>query len=497
MTLQTTERHPHLFLLRVSGDVSTKAVGTKQRFVRRLARNVADGLRSAGLEHHLTVNRHRIVVEVESLAAADVFRRVFGIQSYSAVHRRSWEKLDDLVSEGRALFGEVVRDRRFAVRAKRGGDTSRIPFRSLDVEQELGRALLPFASKVDLDHPEVTAQVEVQPGRAFFFDRKLKAPGGLPLGVEGNAVALVSGGFDSAVASWLLLKRGVGLHYLFCNLGGEAHRRGVLQVLKVLADQWSYGTRPRLFEVDFTPVVAALREKTAPRYRQILLKRLMIRAGVDLARYLKAPGLVTGEAVGQVSSQTLQNLAVIGAGTDFPIHRPLVGFNKEEIIALAREIGTYGFSSGVEEYCAITTAHPATHATLNAVLAEEKHLDLAGLEAGFRERRVVSLRGLELPSDHDLETETVEEGAVVLDLRSPAAYRGWHYPGALNLEFMEALKVYRALDRGVSYVLYCEVGQKSAHLAELMNREGFRAKHLKQGLRGILRRLPEPDLLGL
>jgi len=497
LTVPPTERQPHLFLLRVSGDVSTKAIATKHKFVRRIIRNVADALRAADIAHRIHGQRHRLVVETDTPAAADVFRRIFGLQSYSVVHRKPWDGLDDIVAEGATFFREAVRDRRFAVRAKRGGDLSRIPFRSMDVERELGRELLPFAAKVDLVRPETTAHIEVQPGTAYFFDRKLKAPGGLPLGVEGHAVALVSGGFDSAVASWLMLKRGVAQHYLFCNLGGAAHRRGVLAVMKVLADQWSYGTRPRLYEVDFGPVVAALNGRVAPRYRQILLKRLMIRAAVDLARYLKTPGLVTGEAVGQVSSQTLQNLAVITAGTDLPIHRPLVGFNKEEIIALAREIGTYGVSSGVQEYCAISTAHPATHATLSAVLAEEEKLDLAGLDQGLRERRVAALRDLEPESGHDLETETVPEGATVLDLRSPAAYRAWHYPGALHLDFLEALRAYPALDRERSYVLYCEVGQKSAHLAELMSRDGFRAVHVKGGVAPLLRAAPEPDLLGL
>jgi len=294
-----------------------------------------------------------------------------------------------------------------------------------------------------------------------------------------------------------VLKRGVGLHYLFCNLGGSAHREGVLKVTKVLADQWSYGYRPRLFEVDFGPIVRELNEKVTARYRQILLKRMMIRAAVDLARYLKAPGVVTGEAVGQVSSQTLQNLAVITAGTDFPIHRPLLGFNKEEIIALTREIGTYGFSAEVQEYCAISTAHPATHATLAAVREEEAKLDLEALDLDLRRRQVYNLRGLELESAQDLETETVEPGAVVLDLRSPSAFEAWHLPGALNLDFMDALRSYRALNREKTYVLYCEVGQKSAHLAELMTRDGFRARHLKHGVRGILRLQPELDLLGL
>jgi thiamine biosynthesis protein ThiI len=365
------------------------------------------------------------------------------------------------------------------------------------VERELGRRLLPDAAGVDLKHPEVTVHVEVQPDTAYFYEDLVSGHGGLPVGAEGRAVSLVSGGFDSAVASWLLLKRGVRLDYLFLNLGGDAHRRGVHRVMKVIADQWSYGYRPRLFEIDFAPVVAALKARTTPRYWQVLLKRAMIAAGIDLARYLRAPGLVTGEAVGQVSSQTLQNLAVIGAGNDFPILRPLLGFNKEEIIELSRTIGTCTFSSEVEEYCAILPRHPSTHAALKPVLAEEARLDRQFLLDRFRDRTVIDLRSLELSAPPGLEVETIPEDATVLDLRSAAAFRAWHYPDAMQVDFFEGLRVYGSFDRKPTYVLYCEVGQKSAHLAEMMARDGFRAFHVKHGVRNLLHRVPDRDLLGL
>src|SRR6185295_10060831 len=134
---------------------------------------------------------------------------VFGIQSVSEVQRRSWERLEDLVAMGVEVFGEAVRGKSFAVRATRRGERDRVGFDSTRMESALGRALLDAgAARVNLSEPEVTAHVELEPGSVHFFFDKVRGHGGLPIGVEGRALALVSGGFDSAVASWLLLKRG-------------------------------------------------------------------------------------------------------------------------------------------------------------------------------------------------------------------------------------------------------------------------------------------------
>jgi len=470
-----------LFLLRLSGDLSTKAPGTRSRFLARLMRNVGDALECSGVEGTIRRDRQRLFLEAGP-RALDILPRVFGLQSFSPVEDLPWSSLEDIVTAGEQRFASVIRGKRFAVRARRGGDPSRIPFRSQDLERDLGRRLLPLAEKVDLSHPEATAYVEVHPGHAFLHTHKIPAPGGLPLGVGGRALALVSGGFDSAVAAWLLLRRGVELDYLFCNLGGEAHRRGVHRVMKVIADHWSYGSRPRLHEVDFQPVVRELKERTAPAYWQVLLKRRMLGTAQALAPRSRAMALVTGEAVGQVSSQTLKNLSVIEHGTELPVLRPLLGFNKEEIIARARDIGTFAPSAEVDEYCAILPRNPATHARRTAVETEERKLpgDLATTVVDSAS--TIDLRALVLSEEgSDLRVDRVPAGAVLLDLRSRAAYDAWHHPEALYLDFWTALRSYRSFDPDRTYVLHCEVGQKSTHLAELMREAGLSAYALREG----------------
>ena len=153
--------------------------------------------------------------------------------------------------------------------------------------------------------------------------------------------------------------------------------------------------------------------------------------------------------------------------------RPLLGFNKDEIIRQAEAIGTASASSAVEEYCALLPRHPATRAVRSTLLAEDAKLDDGLLEQAFAGRRVHDLRSRSGPGETDLVIERVESGMTVLDLRSPTPFGSSTHPGALRLDYADALRSYRAFDRSRRYALVCEVGLKSAHLAEVMREEGF------------------------
>jgi thiamine biosynthesis protein ThiI len=494
------DQHPKLALLRFSGEIGIKARATRRQFRRRLIQNLRDALASHGLRARIEVSHERIFVELPEdtpgvaeieVAGDHPLTRLFGIQSISFVERRPLTSLEGVVRTGVHLFRERVRDRHFAVRARRVGDRSAIPLRAQAVECALGAALLPDAAGVDLGAPEVTVHVELAENATSFFSERIAAPGGLPLGVEGAAVALLSGGFDSAVAAWQMLKRGVALDYVFCNLGGQTHLHGAVRVAKLLADHWSYGDRPRLHAIDFEPVAEALRAHTEQRYWQVLLKRAMLRAASGVGRRNRAAAIVTGEAMGQVSSQTLRNLDVISRATDQTLLRPLVGFNKDEIIALARRIGTYELSKVVGEYCALVRQRPATRATLEAVEREEAKLDPTLLERAVARRSVLDLRELELESFErpELAVDHIPEKAVIIDLRPLAQYRSHHHPDALHLDFTQALQAFPSFDRSQTYVLACEFGLLSAHLAERMRGEGFDVYHFRGGQRALMRTL--------
>jgi thiamine biosynthesis protein ThiI len=485
------EGETQLLLIRFSGDLTTKADATRRRMTSRLIENLRASIKASGRKAKVLRNRNRVYVELEpgpgpsDQEMTTRLARVFGVQSVSLTHVEPWACLDDIVRVGHTFGEPFVRDKRFAIRARRVGDRNEVPVRSGDIERELGETFRGIAARVDLSNPEATVFVEVDPERAYYFVAKEPGAGGLPLGTEGRAVSLLSGGFDSPVASWRMLRRGVALDYVFCNLGGRTHQLETLTIAKRLADLWQCGTRPRFHAIDFDPVSREIQAKVMTRYWQVILKRLMLRAAEAVAAKYDAAAIVTGEAIGQVSSQTLQNLAVISDGTKLTILRPLVGNNKNEIIAESKIVGTHDLSAKVGEYCAIVPNRPATHARLADILEEEAKIDPGVLADALEGRSEFMLADLDLAAwgDEDLSTKEVRSVDTVIDLRSKPAFDAWHYPDALFLDFANALRAYGAFDPAQSYVLYCEFGLKSAHLADLMRRNGLRARHISGGLR--------------
>jgi len=467
------------FLLRLSPDLTTKADKTRRRFLRILSANMRDAMASADIAAKVEPGWVRMMIDADDPRAGDLARHVFGVHSMSQVHEIPLATLDELVAAAAPYFLPQVMGRTFAVRARTGG---RAPFRSHDIEVALGSALSPHG-KVQLDDPQVTCSVEVRDGHVYLFSASTPAWRGLPLGSEGRAVALVSGGFDSAVAAWMMLRRGVALDYVFCRLGGPTHQIGALRVLQVLGMQWSFGDRPRVFVVPFEDVVDTIRARCEPSRWQLVLKRLMYRVAETIGRETRAQAIVTGESLGQVSSQTLKNLRALDGRLNLPLLRPLVGLDKEEIIARAREIGTHDVSATVREYCAIVPDRPATAASQLHVRGDEELAEFDA-QAVATASVVLDLRQLgprDLASP-ELELEAIPADSVVIDLRSAGAYRAWHWPEAVHLHLDAALRLLDQLDHGKTYVAYCELGLKSAYLAHRMRERGLTAYNFSGGL---------------
>ena len=476
---------PRLVLVRLAGEVFIKSRRTRSAFLSRLRNNLRNALEQLDVDASLEQGWDRIYVRAGDDSVLPALGRVFGISSLSPIDVETEADLEQIVEAGETFLDDV-RGRTFAVRARRAGSH---PFSSRDVMVQLGARLLDASAGVDLDDPEVTVHVEVRDDRAYMFSRRLPGAGGLPLGVEGRVVTLLSGGYDSAVAAWLMLKRGIAQDYVFCNLGGDAYERSVVQVGKLLADDWSYGTRPRLHVVDFAEPLREIRANAGERYWQVVLKRLMYRAASMIGEELGADAIVTGEAVGQVSSQTLPNLRAIEPAADLPVFRPLLGFDKEEIIARARQIGSAGLSEQVKEYCAIAPGRPVTSARVDAVEREESRLDLGAVERAVADRKVLDLRSLtatDLVAPY-LYTEDVPEDAVVIDCRPEAEYRTWHLSGAQRRDEWDMLRKFDRLDRDRQYVLYCGHGIQTAHIAEKMQRAGYEAYSFRGGVTGVRR----------
>jgi len=499
-----------LFVVRPAPELAIKAPTTRSAFRRRLKTNLGDAVKRWGLRAEVRSLYGRLMVRVDpdgepvelvAERARDALSRVFGVGSFSPAEGHCHADLDEIVATGRELFAERVKGRRYAVRCKRTGSHR---FGSMDVERGLGAALNAGAT-VDLTDPEVTVSVEVTGERAVFFSERIPGPGGLPLGTGGRALALLSGGYDSVVAAWYVMKRGIEVDFLHCRMGGGASERLALQIAKVLTDQWAMGSRPDFYAVDFAPIVEELQASARPAFWQVVLKRQMLRAGDALAariehdlferarergerrRPIMVDALVTGEVLAQVSSQTLSNLRAIDGAASRPVLRPLAGLDKLEIIRAAERIGTAALSAQVREFCAITPGHPVTSTRPGEVERQEGGLDPERLHAGVggaprRPLRALSQADLMLPY---LFVEDVPDGALVLDCRPEALHRAWHPDGAVHAPLPELLGRLRELDKEPTYVLFCQFGTRSAQAAEVMQQSGFEAYSFRGGERAL------------
>lgn len=471
--------------LSLSGEVSTKSPRTRKRFHRRLRANLRDALARHDLPGRVVDRWDRIDVEDTDPAAAAVLARVFGIQAVRMAHSVPWKDVDDVVRAGHALFAEEVAGKRFAVRPRRVGGKTRVPIESSDIAVRLGQALVDAGGRVDLDHPEVNVHVETRPHDALIFGDPIAGHAGLPVGTEGRALALISGGFDSAVAAWRMLLRGLELDFVLFSFAGRPQERAVREILEVLDRQWMAGARPRLYVVDFRPLIAEMRKRVRGRYWQVVLKRMMMRAADHIALESGAQALITGEAVGQVSSQTLANLGAITARTETPVLRPLVGMNKDEIVAETKRIETYRISENVAEFCALDGGRPVTRTSPGELDHQEEKVGRDLVEMLARRHRIVACEAFGDDAGETVEIDRVPEGAAVIDLRDEDDFRRWAWPDAIRLDFDKALEFAGRLPNDRSYLFYCEFGLKSAWLAEAMRETGYEAYSYRGGAAGL------------
>lgn len=470
-------------LVRIAGEVNTKSNTVRRHFAKRLMQNMRAAL---GEGCTVTAGRSwgRLHVTAPDRAALEPLSQVFGIASYSPVIDRTELNLEAMIAKARELYSDRVKGKSFAVRCRRGNVAG---FKSIEIERAVGAALIADARKVDLSNPEVTVHIDVRQEGAFFFDETIPGPEGLPIGVQGKAICLMSGGFDSPVAAWYIMKRGVEVDFLFLNLGGAAYERSVMAISRALADGWAHGYRPRLMVVKGEKLVDAISSSTKDSYKQLILKRVMYRLASKSAERYGAQAIITGEALGQVSSQTLFNLAAISTAASVPVLRPLIGFEKNEIIALSRKIGTFNLSEHVQEYCNLVPNKPVTRASVDAVDIQDQGVSDDLIELSLEEAETYQVLKLDFDKlmTEYLFVDQIPSNAQIIDCRPARHYDHWHFPGSKNFPIEDLLAQYKHWDRTDTYVLYCPFGLQSAVAAEKMQNAGYNAYSFKGGLRSL------------
>ncbi|MEE8456959.1 MAG: THUMP domain-containing protein [Acidimicrobiia bacterium] len=354
----------------LSGDVFLKSRRTQKRLIKRVRGNLAHALRSAGYEGQAKrIGTHRFELE-PSDAIVDEVRfaalSVFGVSSVDTMRRIVFDDIAELAKAVAAFNVEQVAGRTFAARVKRRGTHE---WNSMDLARLIGAELYPQSAGVDLTNPEVEVHVTVLDQDAFLVLDHQRAAGGLPLGTQGRVLCLVSGGFDSVVAAWMLMSRGCPVDFVHFSLNC-AQSDHALAVARELWTRWGHGTEPVVHLVEFQPVKDALFEHVDSRMRQVSLKVMMARAASEIAQDAGITALVTGDALGQVSSQTLPHLVAVSRSSEKPILRPLLGLPKESIIDLARRIGTAELSARAQEVCDLSEGRPVATAASEVAIAD-------------------------------------------------------------------------------------------------------------------------------
>jgi thiamine biosynthesis protein ThiI len=366
--------------------------GNRRYFTELLKRNVLAAIRDFGPKDIRSLPARILVSFKDHPASADLIERissVFGVANFSLVERVDRD-LDTLRSHIlSALNGHSFES--FRIETQRGDKT--FPLSSPEINRQLGAAVQKKSgARVDLEHPKFTVTVEILPHDAFFGFTKIAGAGGLPVGSSGRVAALISGGIDSPVAAYRLMQRGCRIIFVHFHSVPYQDRTSQEKVRRLVQRLNRHQFSSRLYLVAFGEIQRQIVASVARPLRVVLYRRMMLRIAEAIARKEKAKALVTGESLGQVASQTLDNMAVIQQAARLPILRPLVGMDKQEIIDQARRIGTFEISSISDQDCCqlFVPAHPATKARLNAVEAEESKLALAelvryGLEKAIEE----------------------------------------------------------------------------------------------------------------
>ncbi|MDD5235902.1 MAG: tRNA 4-thiouridine(8) synthase ThiI [Methanocellales archaeon] len=362
------------------GEIGLKSDRTRGRHERILVDNIKSVLEFNGKEYSL-IKRDwgRIFIHASDESIADLVANVFGVVSTSPVITTESD-LQAMARVAAELGEETIRvNESFAIRPHKAGLHD---FSTRDIGVACGDAVYDrvhtLNPRIDLGAPNREIFVEARKDKAYVYTKVLKGVGGLPIGTQGKMVALISGGIDSPVAAWLMMRRGceiIPLYYDNEPFSDEVMRKNVSKCIDIL-QRWAPNFPMRVYEIPHGSNLFAIRENCDKKLTCILCKRMMYKIAVEIAKKEGAHGIITGSSLGQVASQTSANMLAELWGIDFPIYHPLIGADKSEITDLARRIGTLEASTSAKKSCTAVPKYPATLAKIDDMLREEGKLDI-------------------------------------------------------------------------------------------------------------------------
>ena len=472
------------FVVKLFPEITIKTKPVRKLLTQQLMQNIRNVLKRVTEDIKVRNSWDAIEVWTPDGASAVVNDDVYGalecipgIAHVNRVTEYSLADLDDIVEKTLAVWSTELTDKTFVVRVKRTGDH---PFSSVDVERYVGGGLrkLSAAKGVDLHNPDIVIRLEIKQNRLFIIHKRVAGLGGFPLGSADSTLTLVSGGFDSTVASYQMIRRGIKSHFLFFNLGGGAHENSVKEVIYYLWKKYGSSHKVQFVSVPFDGVVEEILSVVEDRYMGVVLKRMMMRVANRICAQLGLDSFVTGEALSQVSSQTMMNLRLIDDVADRLVLRPLAVTDKHDIIATARQIGAAGFVERIPEYCGVISRRPNAACLAEDVRQVEVAFNDDVLEQALASAKLEPIDKMRwqptLAMEQSLNQQFDQQRAIVIDVRHP--HEAELSPLTLDdheilaLPFYSLNRKFAELDQTKTYLLYCDKGVMSKmhalHLAD-------------------------------
>jgi len=462
--VQNPSSNTQKFILKLFPEIMVKGSSAKRQMVGQLYTNLLTILKRI----HADIVVRKFSDKIEVLSPIDVLPEVrqalldtSGIeQILEALQFDDMDTIDKIKVKVGELMSDAIKDKTFVVRVKRSGSQG---FKSTEIEQTTGGYLLANtqAKGVDLKNAEVTIRMELINSQLNIITSKYKGLSGFPIGTQGDILSLMSGGFDSTVASYLTMKRGIKTHFIFFNLGGMAHEIGVKQVALYLWSKFGSSHKVKFISVPFDDVLTEIFRSTPPTYMGVTLKRLMLQASEKVADEMEIDALLTGESVAQVSSQTLRNLALIDQVSNKLILRPLSTMNKPEIIHIANEIGTRHFAESMPEYCGVISQNPITHGSFKRMEKEAKKFDYTVLDKAVEDAQHIYVDEIVADINNLAAVEIINDLSsgdyVVIDIRETDESIETSCE-SIHIPFHKLKKEFEKLPQDKEYLLYCDKG---------------------------------------
>lgn len=472
------------FIIKLFPEIMIKSDSVRKRFIKILTSNIRNVLLRE--TENVAVIRNWDFIEVRAKVAEeapmvlDLLQRTPGIHHILEVEEYPFETMHDIFEQTLAQVRSQLEGKTFCVRVRRKGKHE---FRSLDVERYVGGGLNQHieSARVKLTQPDVTIRIDIEHDKMLLVKARHEGLGGYPIGTQEDVLSLISGGFDSGVSSYMLIRRGSRVHYCFFNLGGAAHEIGVKQMAYHIWSRYSTSHKVRFVAINFENVVGEILEKVDNGQMGVVLKRMMVRAASKVAQRFDIQAIVTGEALGQVSSQTLTNLRLIDKAADALVLRPLITHDKEQIITMAKTIGTDDIAKSMPEFCGVISKNPTVKAIESRILEEEGHFNFDVLEEAVQQAQYLDIREIAQQTEQEVTsvetTSELGENDVILDIRSPEETE--ESPFTLEGVTVKVLPFYKlssqfgSLDQSKQYLLYCQRGVMSKLQALYLKENGF------------------------